>query len=252
MGAGIAVEPRTVACFPGSRDLSHIGPVARVASLAGLGGPPRLEYRQALPAGAGYAASGSLSVAASLAIGASLGFSVGKSLVIAHVAEVEELTGLGDVLAISCGVGLVVRWKPGAPGTGVVECFQIPPKISILSMEYGSLETRRLVASMEKHKERAFESLKRLERDPGFYTFIEEARKFTLEASLLEGLGHVSREEVEKTPGLVGYYAKKRVLVAFVESQLVHDAAAYLAGLTGIRPRLLEPSRGGPEVWSLD
>ena len=247
---GIAVEPRATVCYPGRKSLTHVGPIKKLLSLMGVRDELGFEYRSPLPLGAGYATSGSITVSASLSLSASRGLSVNKALELAHVAEVEASTGLGDVLAISCGVGLVIRFKPGAPGRGLAECFPLPPRISILSMEFGSMDTRLLIQSMEKYRDKALASIKRVMAEPSFDTFIEEARKFTLKASLLESLGRVDASAIEKTPGLVGYYAKKRVLVVIVEEGLTRDAALHLYKVTGIRPRLLQPSRGGPEVWS--
>ena len=221
-------------------------------SLIGIEARPGFEYRAPLPLGAGYATSGSIAVSVSLALGAARGLSVNESLELAHVAEIEELTGLGDVLAISCGVGLVVRLKPGAPGRGVAECYPLPPGLSILSLEFGAMDTRSLIQSMEKYKNIAMDSIKRIAEDPSFEVFLEEARRFTVKSSILGHLGNIDVSMIEKTPGLLGYYAKKRVLVVIVEESLTREASIHLYKVTGIRPRLLQPSRGGPEVWSQD
>ncbi|NIA12081.1 MAG: hypothetical protein GWP10_20750, partial [Nitrospiraceae bacterium] len=73
--------------------------------------------RSGVPIGAGFGASGAgaLSTAFALNCALSLNLTVGQLLEVAHVAEVENRTGLGDVVAQSLG-GVVIRRTPGASG----------------------------------------------------------------------------------------------------------------------------------------
>ncbi|MDI6811746.1 MAG: hypothetical protein QMD80_08815, partial [archaeon] len=75
-----------------------------------------------VPVGAGFGASGAgaLSTALALNVLLSLNMTVNEVAQIAHCAEVENSTGLGDVIAETYG-GVVIRRKPGPPGIGMID-----------------------------------------------------------------------------------------------------------------------------------
>jgi pantoate kinase len=76
-----------------------------------------------LPVGQGFGMSGAMTFAALVATEAELGLVEGDEdalLALAHAAEVEHRTGLGDVVAQARG-GIDVRWLQGLPPEGRVE-----------------------------------------------------------------------------------------------------------------------------------
>ncbi|MCX8195815.1 MAG: hypothetical protein N3F67_01880 [Acidilobaceae archaeon] len=244
IGIGIAVEPRARICTGGEEEAgkSSIGTVKRVAEALGAAGE-KISSVLPLPPGVGYAVSAAAAVSAALALGAARQ-KVGRLLEIAHEAEVLERTGLGDVLAISCGVGLVARLSPGAPGTGRAECRQLPPGVSLLSIVISEEHTGEFVkryTSMRLH-EASEPIIAKVAESLEFHLFAEEVLRFNLENGLIRAMLEERGEEVvRKTPGLITAYGKKGVVMVAVESQLVRDAVEHLYGL-GRRLLYLRPS----------
>ena len=101
----------------------------------------RLEARTRLPLGAGFGVSGAAALGTALTVGAlSETEWPRRSLVaIAHVADVEAESGLGDVVAQAHG-GVPLRLEPGAPPHAQLESIETPPR----QLEYlsrGALST---------------------------------------------------------------------------------------------------------------
>ncbi len=251
VGVGLVVEPRVRVCAPGSLQVESVGisTVSRVLEL--LGYKASLDIVTPLPPGVGFAVSAASAIASSLAVGACLGFSYRRLLRVAHESEVLERTGLGDVLAISCGVGLAVRLKPGAPGVGDVDCTPLPPGVSILALVVGAQHTRELIRLyVERGLDvKAEAPISRIAESMSFSTFAEEVTKFNIENGLLrELLGDRGEHTVMKTPGIIAAYAKKGVAIVLVESDRVGDAISHLSNLKH-KLLTLEQSRGSPEIW---
>jgi len=245
IGAGIAVEPRLRLCLASGSPTS-ISTISRVARLIGLGNPPSVELSAPLPPGSGYAVSAASAITSALVLG-SQRLSVNESLRIAHYAEILEGTGLGDVLAISCGVGIVVRVKAGAPGVGEVNCKQVPGSVALLSIETGRMHTSVMLSRLgEDFSNLAFKYLNKIIEDLSIESFAYYSQRFSLESGLLkQALGN---REPPRVPGLIGMYGKKKVIVFLVERDRVEDAVNYLERW-GASPRLLEASRGPPRLW---
>jgi len=64
---------------------------------------------------------------------------------IAHTTEVENRTGLGDVIGSYFG-GYEVRIKPGAPGIGKIRKISISPDICVICATEGILETKKVLS----------------------------------------------------------------------------------------------------------
>jgi len=81
-----------------------------------------LELDLELPVGHGFGMSGAMALAALMAADSELGLAEGdpsRLLALAHAAEVEGRTGLGDVVA-QMGGGIDLRTRPGIPPSGRV------------------------------------------------------------------------------------------------------------------------------------
>jgi pantoate kinase len=90
--------------------------------------------------GFGLSGAGALSALIALADAARSDHSIEELVQIAHIAEVESLTGLGDVYPQSTG-GLVIRESPGAPPYGKLKKIEIEQDV-VLCILGGVLETR--------------------------------------------------------------------------------------------------------------
>jgi len=252
IGAGIAVEPRLTTCIRargwGWKPASTFSTANRVARLLGRpGAESEIGVRAPLPPGAGYAVSAAAALATALVIARASGRGWRDALRTAHAAEILESTGLGDVLALSCGVGIVLRLRPGAPGLGEVDCIQLPGTLEVLSVETGREHTSSFLSLVDdEFIAKARRALDKISDERSVEAFVEWSMWFSRESGMLSlALGGT---QLPRLPGLVGYYAKKRVVVFFVEREWAGDAASTLRQ-AGWTPRLLTPSSHGPSIW---
>lgn len=150
--------------------------------------PVTVKSRFDVPVGCGFGASGAgaLSTAYGLNELFSLGLSAEDVARVAHVAEVECGTGLGDVMAQSHG-GLVIRLEAGAPGIGLVD--RIP--VGDVLVEYvvlGPISTKSVLRDAEKreHINRAGrKALRNLLQNPSLQSFMQVSREFAVDANLM-------------------------------------------------------------------
>lgn len=98
-----------------------------------------------LPVSQGFGMSGAGALSAIIALddAAGSGQSIEDMVRTAHIAEVESLTGLGDVYPQAMG-GLVIRELPGAPPYGKLKTIEIDQEI-VLCVLGGELETREIL-----------------------------------------------------------------------------------------------------------
>lgn len=176
--AGVALtldgEPATVGA---------VGDVLRALGVAGA--TVRVALASDLPVGAGFGVSGAAALGTALAANAAfdLGRSENELVRIAHAAEVERGTGLGDVVAQARG-GIPIRVQPGAPGHGELDA--IPSVARVEYVSFGELSTEAVLAgdtdALSDAGERA---LTRLRRDTRLSTLMAVSRTFAADADLL-------------------------------------------------------------------
>jgi pantoate kinase len=104
-----------------------------------------IEHDISVPVGYGLGSSGAVALSLSFALDQALKTKLDKTKIgqIAHNAEVNCKTGLGDVLASFHG-GFEIRVKPGAPGIGHVEKI-ITDKISIIMICFSPISTNKFI-----------------------------------------------------------------------------------------------------------
>jgi pantoate kinase len=90
--------------------------------------------------GFGMSGAGALSAVVALADATHSNHSMEELVRVAHITEVESLTGLGDVYPQATG-GLVIREAPGAPPYGIVRKIEIE-QVLLLCILGGNLDTR--------------------------------------------------------------------------------------------------------------
>lgn len=143
-----------------------------------------------VPVGCGFGASGAgaLSTAHALNELLSLNMTVNEVAQIAHCAEVENSTGLGDVIAETCG-GIVIRKKPGPPGIGVID--RIPHRNEQISyVALGKKSTKSVLTEgggelKRRINEAGRKAMKALMRKPTVETFMRASREFSLRIELI-------------------------------------------------------------------
>ena len=143
-----------------------------------------------VPVGCGFGASaaGALSTALALNELLSLTMTLNEVAHVAHCAEVENSTGLGDVMAETHG-GVVMRRKPGPPGIGMIDWIPhrnekissvvFGPKLTKAVLAEGGEELKRQINEAGKN------ALKALMRKPTLETFMQVSREFSLRSGLM-------------------------------------------------------------------
>ena len=88
-----------------------------------------IEHSIDLAIGAGLGTSGAAALSLALALNQVLGLGMSEleASKVAHITEIRCITGLGTVIAQSCG-GLEIRTRPGAPGIGEVRQVSLSGK----------------------------------------------------------------------------------------------------------------------------
>ena len=142
-----------------------------------------------LPVGQGLGMSGAMTFAALVAAEAELGLVGGdvRALMgLAHAAEVEHRTGLGDVVAQARG-GMDVRRRPGLPPEGEVEHHRVQTRL-LLAWGDEPLHTRTVLDDVGARRRLEAACLPRMDAlrgDPDMVWLLEEGRGFATEAGLL-------------------------------------------------------------------
>ena len=104
-----------------------------------------IEHEISIPVGYGLGSSSAVALSLSFALDQTLDTKLNKNTIgqIAHNAEVNCKTGLGDVLASFYG-GFEVRVKPGKPGIGTVEKISTD-KISVIMICFSPISTNKFI-----------------------------------------------------------------------------------------------------------
>ena len=151
-----------------------------------------------LPIGAGFGTSAASALSLTLAINEFLNLGYSEELCgqIAHMAEINLGSGLGDVIA-QTGKGLVLRTQPGAPGIGEIESFE--HDIFIAYKTFGAIQTSDIISNPHHKRAISASGLKYLElfkKEPSLENFLSFSNRFAHETNLMS-------EEVEN---LVDYF----------------------------------------------
>ncbi len=185
LGAGLILEPPVEAMVCSERGPARgplPPPARRCLEALGWRGEA-VEIRAPYPLGYGLGASGSVALAACLAYAALKGLSSLRAADEAHVAEVLEATGLGDVTAVYTAWGLEVRVRPGAPGAGgLAEAYTLPG-LELYAVPVEAGETLREIKAAEELYATAKHYYEAVRRRPGLETLAEAARGFTMRAT---------------------------------------------------------------------
>jgi pantoate kinase len=145
----------------------------------------RVATETPLPLGAGFGVSGAMALGTAYAVNAAYDRRRSENALVevAHRAEVEAGTGLGDVVAQARG-GVPIRLDPGGPGHGRLDGVPASPRIEYVA--FGSVSTEEVLsgetATLTAAGERA---LGELREDPTPARLVSLSRRFAREADLL-------------------------------------------------------------------
>lgn len=162
---------------------TQIRAVERVLDTMGLSAT--VDATSDLPLGSGFGISGALALGTALAANEAvdLGHSENELVSLAHVAEVEAGTGLGDVVAQARG-GVPLRLEPGAPPVGSLD--GIPGVADVEYLDIGDLSTPDVLADRPERITRAgTETLETLLERPTLKRFMTTSRSFAEDTGLL-------------------------------------------------------------------
>ncbi|MHA1226444.1 MAG: pantoate kinase, partial [Candidatus Hodarchaeales archaeon] len=139
------------------------------------------EFEIPIKGGFGASAAGALGTAYCLNDFFELNMSDLELFQIAHQAEVQTKSGLGDIIGLYQG-GLEIRVKEGAPGIGKTIAINKGEDWKIATVHLGSLSTASVLSNPSKRKavnQAGSKLLAQLIRKPEFELFANLSREFT-------------------------------------------------------------------------
>ncbi|MBX0346613.1 pantoate kinase [Haloarcula pellucida] len=195
-GVSVTVEPAAETTVELDGERVEMDAVERV--LAALRASARVTAETPLPLGAGFGVSGAMALGTALAANAAFDrhLSYNELVTIAHGAEVQAGTGLGDVVGQARG-GVPLRLEPGGPQHNDVDA--IPARARVEYHTLGELSTADVVGGDTETLTRAGErALSMVVEDPTLDTVTRASRQFSREAELLtEAVQAVIRDVTE-------------------------------------------------------
>jgi pantoate kinase len=165
-----------------------------------------VEHDSSLLSGAGFGASGAGALGTALALGHLLDPDIEyeKAAEFAHIAEIENHTGLGDVLAQTVG-GIEVRVEAGGPGIGKIKNILYLDSLRAVLAGAPGLKTAEVLTNPETREQIntiGDHLIERIIADPTIETFVECSRAFSDEVGLKTRRVEDALDELERV-GLV-------------------------------------------------
>ena len=136
-------------------------------------GSLKLDIRSPVKLGYGYGLSGAISLAYALSTAHIYNVNLNRALDTAHIAEVVNETGLGDVVSEYYGGGILYRKKPGSPTVAEVEVFKV--KGEVCSKPVEALPTRAII----KEFAAALDLIQEFLKSPSLVKFFEVSKRFS-------------------------------------------------------------------------
>lgn len=196
-GARVTVSPGDGVELHG--DQIEVGAVDRVLDALNVGAHVTVETD--LPLGAGFGVSGAMALGAALAANAAFDrqLSANELVTVAHGAEVQAGTGLGDVVAQARG-GVPIRLDPGAPPHGALDA--IPARSRVEYVTFGELSTEEVLSGdTDLLSEAGERALAAVVGQPTMDMFVRASRQFAREAGLLTDRVRGAIEDVHESGG---------------------------------------------------
>lgn len=167
--------------------------------------PVRVDSRSEIPIGCGFGASGAGALGTGYALSQALSLNLTSDSLTecAHIAEVLNRSGLGDVAAQSSG-GLVIRLKPGSPEFGKIDRIPVQEArvfcIALGEISTGSVLSDPVAARVINAAGKT--AMTRLLEKPTLENFMFQAKKFARETGLLSERAGDVIEAVDAVGGL--------------------------------------------------
>jgi len=161
----------------------------------------RIEAETPLPIGSGFGVSGAVALGTALAANAAFDCerTENELVELAHCAEVDAGTGLGDVVAQARG-GLPIRLEPGGPRHGALDGLPARPRIEYVT--FGELSTETVLSGdTDRLSVAGRTALDDLLAEPTVDRLVGASRAFAAEAGLLTDDVRGAIEAVEAAGG---------------------------------------------------
>lgn len=207
----------------------------------------RIEHHLQVPMGAGYGASGAGALGTALALSKGFGIRAWKreAVRMAHVAEIRNLTGLGDVGAQAKG-GLVIGVRPGAPPYGSWRRIAVPRGMWVVSCTLGGISTKEILsdpAMKDRARSLGKEAVEKVLAHPSVKTFLEASLEFAEGLGLMDGelremvelfrkLGAIGASQTMLGRGVFGFFPEENL------ERRVEELSASLGKGTLIKSRI--------------
>jgi pantoate kinase len=195
--------------------------------------PVLVESTTDIPVGCGFGASGAgaLSTAYALNQALSLDLTANQLAETAHVAEVTNRSGLGDVTAQSHG-GIVIRTSPGAPGYGKVDRISAG-EYRLFCIVLGEISTKSVLEDLhmvQQINSAGRSALKALLKKPSIKNFMALSRDFSVDTGLLSSHALDVVEAVEAAGGMASQAMLGDTVFAFPGNGMENDVHDTLTG----------------------
>jgi pantoate kinase len=138
-----------------------------------------------LPIGSGFGVSGAMALGTALATNRvyERDLSRNELVTIAHGAEVQAGTGLGDVVAQAAG-GMAIRLEPGGPHDNLMDAIPYRPRVEYVT--FGELDTAEVLGgNTDIISQAGTEALSQVVAEPTPQQFVYASRRFARESHLL-------------------------------------------------------------------
>lgn len=148
-----------------------------------------INHDSKLPIGAGFGTSAAFTLGISFTLPKLMGINISfkEAGEIAHLAEISQSSGLGDVISEMFG-GCVIRLNEGSPVKGIIDKIPITKPIYVITKTIGLLETKDIIENPihQKHINQSGSILlNRLINNPSISNFMKLSRKFANDTQLI-------------------------------------------------------------------
>lgn len=187
-----------------------------------------------VPIGCGFGASGAGALGAAYALNRALSLDLTAEQLTetAHVAEVKNGSGLGDVIAQSHG-GIVIRTRAGAPAFG--EFDRIPASdYKVLCIVLGEISTKSVLEdtrAVRQINSAGRDALKTLLKAPTIENFMIQSREFAIETGLVSERALDIIETVESAGGMASQAMLGDTVFAIVTEESENGVREVMEGV---------------------
>ena len=214
--------------------------------------PVRVETRLGIPVGGGLGASAAGAVSTALALDDMLGLekTMNELMYTAHIAEVTNRTGLGDVAGMSSG-GVEIRLKPGVPFA--VDRIPVPPAY-IYYVCFGPISTESILSDPREGaaiNDAGGKCLKSLLKKPTFAELMRLSRSFAVETGLISARVLDAVETVESHGGMASMAMLGDTVFASVPDGLAEFGEVRRAAINVTGPRLIDGAGERPDIFNV-